>query len=121
MKMTADEKAYKKFYDQIEANNPAPNKAQHSPRDFFSLSTPTLDDKAYSHHEYTDIDVRDLTRGQLIESYADMKAHAGKLAEALQGLFRAFVPSRDKCETGQQIMAFDNARKALAAYEEEKQ
>ncbi len=37
---------------------------------------------------YKDIDVRNLTRGQLIESYADLKRHAGKLAEQLQRVLK---------------------------------
>ena len=55
--------------------------APETPRDFFSLSTPTLSDSAYSHHEFR-LDVRNLTRGQLIESYVELKAQRDELLKA---------------------------------------
>ncbi len=104
-----------------------PNKAQprkqdaasHSPRDFFNLSTPTQDDKAYAHHEYSDIDVRNLTRGQLIESYADLKHHADKLAQALRRTIARLEYAHSKVAFDtKHHEALNQASEALAAYED---
>jgi hypothetical protein len=55
--------------------------------------TPGVSDSAYSHHEFR-LDMRNLTRGQLIESYVELKAQRDELQRELSDTRLALIAQR---------------------------